>query len=408
MRKCVIFDLDGTLTRSEEGIWNCVRYAAEKLGFPVPDAATLRKFIGPPLGWSFMEYMGMSEEMANKAVSTYRERYEAVGLFENRVYPGIRRLLRMLHRDGWYIGIATGKPQHSSERIIEHFGLNRYITKIVGPKDGRGADKELLIRQALPEDAGEAWMVGDRRFDMEGAKKVGIGAIGAGYGYGSREELMNSGCDVYCETVEDIIRHLCPGEEAVPGAFLSIEGMDGSGKTTQMAALSGGKALITACEKNAIRADRLQFNLTRQGARAVNIMRQDARLLDSLFKFDKILLDAPCSGSGTLLLEDGEPQRRMTADWLAKTAKTQKVLLQKALSLLPKKHEMVYSTCSVLQMENEDIVQSAVSMGICEVVPIEHPFLTDVPLLPTKVDGVVCVKPDERFEGFFVAKLRRK
>lgn len=175
-----------------------------------------------------------------------------------------------------------------------------------------------------------------------------------------------------------------------------------------MAALSGGKALITACEKNAIRADRLQFNLTRQGARAVNIMRQDARLLDSLFKFDKILLDAPCSGSGTLLLEDGEPQRRMTADWLAKTAKTQKVLLQKALSLLPKKHEMVYSTCSVLQMENEDIVQSAVSMGICEVVPIEHPFLTDVPLLPTKVAGVVCVKPDERFEGFFVAKLRRK
>ena len=205
MRKCVIFDLDGTLTRSEEGIWNCVRYAAEKLGFPVPDAATLRKFIGPPLGWSFMEYMGMSEEMANKAVYTYRERYEAVGLFENRVYPGIRRLLRRLKRDGWYIGIATGKPQRSSERIIE--------------------------------DAGEAWMVGDRRFDMEGAKKVGIGAIGAGYGYGSREELMNSGCDVYCETVEDIIRHLCPGEEAIPGAFLSMEGMDGSGKTTQMAAM---------------------------------------------------------------------------------------------------------------------------------------------------------------------------
>ena len=101
MIQAVLFDLDGTLTRSEEGIWNCVRYAAEKLGFPVPDAATLRKFIGPPLGWSFMEYMGMSEEMANKAVYTYRERYEAVGLFENRVYPGIRRLLRTLHRDGW-------------------------------------------------------------------------------------------------------------------------------------------------------------------------------------------------------------------------------------------------------------------------------------------------------------------
>ena len=238
MRKCVIFDLDGTLTRSEEGIWNCVRYAAEKLGFPVPDAETLRKFIGPPLGWSFMEYMGMSAEMADTAVKTYRERYETVGLFENRVYPGIRRLLRTLQRDGWYIGIATGKPQRSSERIIAHFGLDRYITKIVGPADGRGADKELLIRQALPEDAGEAWMVGDRRFDMEGAKKVGIGAIGAGYGYGSREELLQSGCDVYCETVEDIIRYLCPDEAPMPGVFLSMEGMDGSGKTTQMNAMT--------------------------------------------------------------------------------------------------------------------------------------------------------------------------
>ncbi|MBQ7304674.1 MAG: HAD hydrolase-like protein, partial [Clostridia bacterium] len=108
--RCVIFDLDGTLTQSEEGIFNCVRYAAEKLGFPCPDAATLHKFVGPPLQYSFQEYMGMDEAMAQRAVTTYRERYTVVGLFENRVYPGIRRLLRTLKREGWYIGIATGKP----------------------------------------------------------------------------------------------------------------------------------------------------------------------------------------------------------------------------------------------------------------------------------------------------------
>lgn len=180
------------------------------------------------------------------------------------------------------------------------------------------------------------------------------------------------------------------------------------GKTTQMAALSGGQALITACEKNAVRADRLQFNLNRQGAGRVSVLRQDARLLDSLFKFDRILLDAPCSGSGTLLLEKGQPQRRMTADWLQKTAKTQKTMLLKALSLLSKGHEMVYSTCSVLAMENEDVVQSAISAGLCDVVPIEHPFVADVPCLPVKLPGTICVCPDERFEGFFVAKLKRK
>lgn len=238
MRKCVIFDLDGTLTQSEEGIWNCVRYAAQKMGFEEPDADTLRKFIGPPLAYSFVEYMGMGQEQALEAVRCYRERYEDVGLFENRVYPGIRRLLRLLREAGWYIGIATGKPQGSSERIIAHFGLGKFIDKIVGPVDGRGADKEQLIRQALPETYDIAWMVGDRRFDMEGGKKVGIRTIGAGYGYGSRQELEESGCDVYCQTVEDIIQFLCPDAKMPRGTFLSMEGMDGSGKTTQMMALT--------------------------------------------------------------------------------------------------------------------------------------------------------------------------
>ena len=232
--RCVIFDLDGTLTQSEEGIFNCVRYAAEKLGFPCPDEATLHKFVGPPLQYSFQEYMGMDEAMAQRAVTTYRERYTVVGLFENRVYPGIRRLLRTLKREGWYIGIATGKPQGPAERIIQHFGLSKYFDKIVGPTGSIGAEKDWLIRSALPEAYDEAWMVGDRKFDIEGGKAAGIRTIGVGYGYGDEAELRTAGCDVYAPTVQEVIDALCPGAQVPQGAFLSIEGLDGSGKTTQI------------------------------------------------------------------------------------------------------------------------------------------------------------------------------
>ena len=239
MRKAVIFDLDGTLTRSEEGIWNCVRHAADRMGFPQPDADTLRKFVGPPLMYSFQTYMGMSEEQARAAVTAYRERYTRVGLFENRVYPGIRRLLRTLRREGWYIGIATGKPQDSSERIIEHFGLARYFDRIVGP-DGvtNRSEKDWLIRHALPESYDEAWMVGDRCFDIEGGRSVGIHTVGVGYGYGSEEELRAAGCEAWVPTVDALIELLCPGAERPRGAFLSIEGLDGSGKSTQIGLLT--------------------------------------------------------------------------------------------------------------------------------------------------------------------------
>ena len=242
MRKCVIFDLDGTLTRSEEGIWNCVKYAAEKLGFPEPDAPTLRKFIGPPLGYSFREYMGMDEAMAEKAVETYRERYNVVGLFENRVFPGIRRLMRTLKQEGWYIGIATGKPQKTSERVVAHFGLDKFVEKICGPTADHRADKIDLIKNALPEgwnaETDDIWMVGDRKFDVEGAIGAGVKSIGVGYGYGSEEELRAAGCTAYCETVQDVIDFLCPGATPPKGAFLSMEGLDGSGKGTQIRLLT--------------------------------------------------------------------------------------------------------------------------------------------------------------------------
>ena len=237
--RVIIFDLDGTLTQSEEGIWNSVLNVADTMGFPRPDAETLRKFIGPPLMYSFTEYMGMTDAQAEEAVAIYRRRYVTVGLFENRVYPGIRRLLRLLKAHGWYTAIATGKPTPATLRILEHFRLRKYFDRVEGAGEGKSADKEELIASVLPESRGEAWMVGDRRFDVEGGKAHGLKTIGAGWGYGSREELEGSGCDVWCETVQDLIRLLF-GEETVPGAFISMEGPDGSGKTTQLAALRDG------------------------------------------------------------------------------------------------------------------------------------------------------------------------
>ena len=233
----VLFDLDGTLTQSEEGIWNCARYAAQKMGFPVPDDTTLRKFIGPPLEHSFRTYMGMTEEQIAEAKVWYRERYTTVGMYENRVYPGVRTMLRTLHNAGAKLGVVTGKPAYPTGKILEHFGFDRFISRVVCATDGH-AEKEHLIRQALPEGFGEAWMVGDRCFDMEGGMKAGVHTLGVAYGYGSEQELWDSGAERVARTPGEILDILCPEEKKAPGAFLSVEGLDGSGKGTQIERLS--------------------------------------------------------------------------------------------------------------------------------------------------------------------------
>ena len=229
----VLFDLDGTLTQSEEGIWNCARYALGKMGYAEPDAATLRKFIGPPLVWSFQELIGMSEEQAIRAQGIYRERYNTLGLLENRVYPGIRYALRCLKKAGMHLGVVTGKPENATRRILEHFGLIGFFEQIVCATDNK-ADKEQMIRKALPEGVTDAWMVGDRKYDMEGGRQAGIHTLGVTYGYGSEEELTESGAEKLARSPREIAEVLCPGTEGVSGAFLSMEGLDGSGKGTQL------------------------------------------------------------------------------------------------------------------------------------------------------------------------------
>ena len=180
------------------------------------------------------------------------------------------------------------------------------------------------------------------------------------------------------------------------------------GKTTQIAALTNNKAHITACEKNKIRAERLKYNVDKQGATCVFIMPKDSRFIDDFFSFDQILLDAPCSGSGTLDYNDANIEKYFTEQLIERSSKTQKTLLSKAIKLLKPGHEMVYSTCSILDCENEDVVSSVIKNGNIEIVPINFEGMEELPILPTKISGTLCVKPTELYEGFFVAKIRKK
>ena len=177
------------------------------------------------------------------------------------------------------------------------------------------------------------------------------------------------------------------------------------GKTTEIASLTEGKALITACERNAARAERLRSNLTRQGAARVTVMQMDARDLPEAFAFDRVLLDAPCSGSGTWL-----PGRksRFEESLLKKTAALQAALLEKALSLVRPGGTVVYSTCSILPQENEEITEGALRRGGCKLVPVEEGRFADVPRLPCLLPGALLVRPTPEYEGFFAAVLRRE
>ena len=201
----VLFDLDGTLTRSEPGITNCVQYALDRLGFgPMPLSERLR-FIGPPLYESFRDIAGMSEADAQRAVDAYRERFSAVGWMENSVYDGIPDLLIALRLAGCRLSVASAKPQPFVEKILRHFSLFRLFDRVEAIRlCDNHADKAEIVRRALPASFARAAMVGDRRFDMEGARRMGVDAVGVSYGYGGREELISSGAHAVCDTVDEL------------------------------------------------------------------------------------------------------------------------------------------------------------------------------------------------------------
>ena len=179
------------------------------------------------------------------------------------------------------------------------------------------------------------------------------------------------------------------------------------GKTTQMISLSEGKAGITACEKDRIRAERLRYNLAKQGCTGVNVLQTDARKLDSFLRFDVIFLDAPCSGSGTVLLDQPDTYKSFSEKLVHNSAKLQLQLLRKGLSLLKKGGVLVYSTCSVLPEENEDVVRTALRDGGAE--PADPPeILRQIPAISSRIPEALLVCPGKDHEGFFAVMLRKK
>lgn len=177
-------------------------------------------------------------------------------------------------------------------------------------------------------------------------------------------------------------------------------------KTTQIAAITKNRANITAYEMNKIRADRLKYNLQKQGANSVIVINEDSRKMSDYFAFDRILLDAPCSGSGTVNLQNEKTYKNITKELIQKTRKSQLALLKKALKILKPGHEMVYSTCSILREENEDIINQVINNQDIEIVPIN--INEDIPKLPCRIKEAICIAPNEYYEGFFVAKLKKK
>lgn len=179
------------------------------------------------------------------------------------------------------------------------------------------------------------------------------------------------------------------------------------GKTTELSALSNNNALITAIEKDKIRSDRLKYNLNKQGASRVTVLVEDASKLDDFFRFDKILLDAPCSGSGTIDLENISSYKNFSENLIKKSIERQKKLLLKASKIIKSGGEIIYSTCSILKDENENIVSLLLNNNDFEIVPLDENLFINIPKLPVTIKGTICVCPNELYEGFYLAKIKK-
>lgn len=280
--------------------------------------------------------------------------------------------------------------QRTAERILEGYRTRRPVTLRVN---------RLMTQPQAVRDALEGAQIGASPVPwyadgliLSGAREEDVSALPV-YAQGG----------IYLQSLSSMLPPLVL--DAQPGENVLDMAAAPGGKTTQIASMTGNAAMITACERNAARADRLRFNVARQGAARVTVMNMDARQLDDLFRFDRVLLDAPCSGSGTV---GPDTKGRFTPEYLARTTKLQSTLLDKALRLLRPGCEMVYSTCSVLAQENEDVVRRALASGQAELVPVDAAAFDGVPLLKSRIPGTLLVCPDALYEGFFVAKLRKR
>ena len=219
-KKYILFDLDGTITDSSEGITKSVQHALKKLGIEENDQAMLKRFIGPPLDESFEKFYGLDKETALKAVDYYRERYSDKGIYENILFDGIEDMLAGLKSDGYVVALATCKPEIYVPRILEYFNVDKYFDVAVGSELEGGERRhknqvidEVFVRLAkagltgndeLGKTKTQSIMIGDRKDDILGAKASGIDSMGVRYGFAEEQELEIAGADYIVETVEDI------------------------------------------------------------------------------------------------------------------------------------------------------------------------------------------------------------
>lgn len=210
MYRVLLFDLDGTLTASGEGITRSVQYALHKLGREAEDLKALEVFVGPPLLEQFVAFCGMDEEEAVTAVKYYRERYNVTGLFENRPYDGITDMLERLKKKGILLAVASSKPDGLVKRILEHFDMTKYFDVIMGSDPDKLKMSKADVIELTLESLGyggkrdEVLMIGDRNQDVRGARKTNVRCIGVTYGYGDRAELEEAGADWIVESVVEL------------------------------------------------------------------------------------------------------------------------------------------------------------------------------------------------------------
>lgn len=219
-----LFDLDGTLTDPKEGITRSVQYALHKSGIEEPDLDKLEPFIGPPLKDSFMEFYGMEPDEALQAIAWYRERFAPIGVFENQIFPGVSRMLERLKKKGIRLAVASSKPIGFVRQILAHFEIEKFFQVVVGSElDGTRGTKEEVVEEALqqlgvlsiPQEERKILcaMVGDRKFDIQGAKAHGLTGVGVSFGYAGEGELEAEGADFVVNTVEELEALLLDSEE---------------------------------------------------------------------------------------------------------------------------------------------------------------------------------------------------
>lgn len=207
----IIFDLDGTLSNSKEGITKSVQYALEKVGIIEENLDSLEHFIGPPLKAEFIRAYGFTEEKAESATEYYRERYTPIGLYETKIYPGTEDMLAKLKESGKYIAMATSKPQQMAEEVLRFLHIDKYFDSVMGAElNGARQSKQAVLEALFDEipmkDKSAYVLIGDTCFDVDGANAAGIECIGVSYGFGNREEMLSHGAVSIVDSTDELIR----------------------------------------------------------------------------------------------------------------------------------------------------------------------------------------------------------